>query len=165
MNILVCYATKHQATRGIAEAIGEALMKDGRRVDVLSIAGPINLGQYDAIIFGSAVYMGKWLPEATTFAHDAARILAEKPLWLFSSGPVGDSTPPSPFELAEVQAFAREVGARGHRIFAGRLDPHDLSHGQRAIVKMVHAPTGDFRDWAAIGAWAQEIERELPVAR
>lgn len=163
MNILVCYATKHQSTRGIAETIGEELTLEGHQVDVLSIAGPISLGHYDAIIFGSAVYMGKWLPEAVTFTRDAAGILAAKPLWLFSSGPVGETSPSSPFELAEVQAFAREVGARDHRVFAGRIDPNDLTFGQKTIVKVVHAPSGDFRDWEAIRAWAREIERELPI--
>ena len=163
MHILVCYATKHQSTRGIAEAIGEELTVDGHQVDVLSIAGPINLGRYDAIVFGSAVYMGKWLPEATTFTRDAAAILAEKPLWLFSSGPIGDDLAPSTFELAEVEAFARDVGARDHRVFAGRIDPHDLTFSQKLIVKAVRAPSGDFRDWEEIRAWAREIERELPI--
>jgi len=163
MNILVCYASKHQATHGIAEAIGEELRLEGHRVDVLPIKGTINLTGYDAIIFGSAVYMGKWLPEAMTFAKDQQSILATKSLWLFSSGPVGDKSPPSTFELAEVNAFAQEIGAHEHRVFQGRLELDDLGLVQRMIVKAVHAPTGDYRDWDAIRAWAREIDRQLAV--
>jgi menaquinone-dependent protoporphyrinogen oxidase len=162
MNILVCYASKHQATHGIAETIGEELRLFGHRVDVLSIKETINLTGYDAIIFGSAVYMGKWLPEAMTFAKDQQSILATKSIWLFSSGPVGNA-PPSTFELAEVTAFAQEIGAHEHRVFHGRLEPDDLGMVQRMIVKAVHAPTGDFRNWDAIRAWAREIDRQLMV--
>jgi Flavodoxin len=163
MNILVCYASKHQATHGIAETIGEELRLEGHHVDVLPIKGTINLTGYDAIIFGSAVYMGKWLPEAMTFAKDQQSILATKSLWLFSSGPVGDKSPPSTFELAEVNAFAQEIGAHEHRVFQGRLELDDLGLVQRMIVKAVHAPTGDYRDWDAIRAWAREIDRQLAV--
>ena len=163
MNILVCYASKHQATHGIAEIIGDELRLEGHHVDVLPIKGTINLTGRDAIIFGSAVYMGKWMPEAMTFARDQQSILATKPLWLFSSGPVGDASPPSTFEVAEVNAFAQEIGAHEHRVFQGRLEPDDLGVVQRLIVKAVHAPTGDYRDWDAIRSWAREIDRQLMV--
>jgi menaquinone-dependent protoporphyrinogen oxidase len=163
MNILVCYASKHHATHGIAETIGEELRLEGHHVDVLPIKGTINLTRYDAIIFGSAVYMGKWLPEAMTFARDQQSILATKSLWLFSSGPVGEKSPPSTFELAEVNAFAQEIGAHEHRVFQGRLELDDLGVVQRMIVQAIHAPTGDFRDWDAIRAWARAIDRQLMV--
>jgi menaquinone-dependent protoporphyrinogen oxidase len=163
MNILVCYASKHEATHGIADTIGEELRLHDHHVNVLPIKGTINLTGYDAIIFGSAVYMGKWLPEAMTFAKDQQSILMTKSLWLFSSGPVGDKTPSSTFELADVNAFAQEIGAHEHRVFQGRLELDDLGFGQRMIVKAIHAPTGDFRDWDAIRSWAHEIDQQLMV--
>lgn len=163
MNILVLYASKHHATEGIADTIGEELRTEEHRVDVLPIRGATNLTGYDAIIIGSAVYMGKWLPEATSFVKDQQAILASKPLWLFSSGPTGDSTSPSTYELAEVKKFAQDVRARDHRIFPGRLDRSELSLAQRLMVNVIHAPTGDFRDWDDIRAWAREIDRALMV--
>ena len=41
------------------------------------------------------------------------------------------------------------------------LDRTKLGFGERMMVKAVKAPDGDFRDWNAISAWADEIGREL----
>jgi menaquinone-dependent protoporphyrinogen oxidase len=49
------------------------------------------------------------------------------------------------------------TGARGHRVFPGRLDRDLLSFGERAMVTAMRAPVGDFRDWGAVAAWADEI--------
>ncbi|MBC8091469.1 MAG: protoporphyrinogen oxidase, partial [Pseudonocardia sp.] len=83
-------------------------------------------------------------------------------VWLFSSGPVGD--PPQPVDdLAEVTELAASIGARGHRVFAGRLDRADLSFTERLTVRVVHAEPGDFRDHAAIRSWAVEVAAGLAV--
>jgi menaquinone-dependent protoporphyrinogen oxidase len=42
-------------------------------------------------------------------------------------------------------------------VFAGKLDPGNLSWFQRWIIKRVNSPVGDFRDWAAIAAWAGDL--------
>ncbi len=49
------------------------------------------------------------------------------------------------------------TGALGHRLLAGRLDEHDLAQGETHIVKAMHAPEGDFRNWKRIRTWADEI--------
>jgi menaquinone-dependent protoporphyrinogen oxidase len=82
---------------------------------------------------------------------------------MFSSGPLGD--PPRPLdELAEVAALGAGVAARGHQVFAGRLDPSDLRWTERLAVRAVHSPTGDFRDHDAIRAWAREVAADLDGA-
>ena len=53
------------------------------------------------------------------------------------------------------------TSARDHRIFAGRIDSRQLGFGERAILRMVKAPEGDFRSWDEIRAWAGEIAAAL----
>jgi menaquinone-dependent protoporphyrinogen oxidase len=51
--------------------------------------------------------------------------------------------------------------AREHRVFAGKLDKHALGFAEKAVVLALRAPVGDFRDWAAIEAWAGTIADTL----
>ena len=86
--------------------------------------------------------------------------LLARPVYLFSSGPLGDSGKPE--EVPADGARVRDAtGAREHRVFAGRLEPHDLSFGERAILSVVRAPHGDFRPWSEIESWAAAIAQRL----
>jgi menaquinone-dependent protoporphyrinogen oxidase len=156
MNVLIATASRHGSTREIADVIGSELRDAGMLADVRDMQEVGTLHGYDAVILGSAVYMGSWLSEARKFAEQYREQLAARPLWLFSSGPTGDAPHPEgvPKGVAELLETAH---ARGHRIFAGKLMKNDLGRGERLITRMVHAPEGDFRDWLAIRAWAQEI--------
>ena len=49
------------------------------------------------------------------------------------------------------------TGSREHEVFAGRLVRARLGFAERAIVAALRAPEGDFRDWAAVRAWADAI--------
>jgi menaquinone-dependent protoporphyrinogen oxidase len=86
--------------------------------------------------------------------------LAGRPVWLFSSGPVGDPPKPEedPVDVADLIALTR---ARQHRVLAGKLVRRQLSFPERAIVAALHVPEGDFRDWPEIRAWAAEIAQVL----
>ena len=86
------------------------------------------------------------------------------PVWLFSSGPLGDEATAKiddPRQLAELTEL---TGAEGHQMFFGKIDRADLAMGERAVMKMVKAPYGDFRDWEAIKRWADEIGAGLIAA-
>ena len=86
--------------------------------------------------------------------------LSRIPVWLFSSGPVGD--PPKPAdECVDAAPLAKLIGAREHRLFAGDVDRKRLGFGERLIVAVVRAPDGDFRPWPEIEAWANEIAAAL----
>jgi menaquinone-dependent protoporphyrinogen oxidase len=70
--------------------------------------------------------------------------------------------PPKPnAQLEDPEEMAVATEAREHRMFAGRLERSELTMKERTIVKMVRAPYGDFRDWAAIRSWARGIGNEL----
>jgi len=160
MTILVSAASKHGATAEIAEAIGRVLRDRGLAVDVRPAENVTMVEGYDAVVLGSAVYAGHWLEPARRLAHNEATALAMRPVWLFSSGPIGD--PPKPDEdPVDVAALIEGTGAREHRVFAGRLDKHLLGFAEKAVVLALRAPEGDFRDWAAVEAWAADIADTL----
>lgn len=161
MTILVVCASRHGSTRQIADVIAEELKASGYVVDVHDAAKPWDMGPYDGAIIGSAVYMGKWLPEARDFVKGHREQLAGIPVWLFSSGPLGNIDPQPPADSLHIDEFLFTTGAHDHRIFEGKLDRSRLGFGERLAVKMVKAPEGDFRDWKAIRAWAQEIATSL----
>jgi len=164
MRVLVTVASKHGASTEIAGAIGDVLMARGLEVSVVApeIAG--NVKGYDAVIIGSGVYAGRWLGPAKQFVERNRDLFNGRPVWLFSSGPVGD--PPKPAEEpGDVAAMRELTHARGHRVFPGRLEKSDLSFPERMIVKAVGAAEGDYRTWHEIQAWANEIAHELTGAR
>jgi menaquinone-dependent protoporphyrinogen oxidase len=161
MTILVTAATKHGATMEIAEAIGRALDEAGMAASVQPVAHVGSLDPYEAIVLGSAVYVGHWLEPARTFAKRNAEALQARPTWLFSSGPIGDPPRPKAEDAVKVDDLMAATGARAHQLFAGRVDRHRLGFGERAVMHAVGAKDGDFRDWDAIAGWAREIAAAL----
>jgi menaquinone-dependent protoporphyrinogen oxidase len=106
---------------------------------------------------------------ATEFARRHREQLAARPLWLFSSGPLGTEVVDAeeqPRELAELREM---LEPRGHRLFYGTLTRDALGFGERMVVKAVKAPEGDFREWNEIEAWAAAIAgepaRDAPAQR
>jgi menaquinone-dependent protoporphyrinogen oxidase len=158
VKILVAYASKHGSTTGIAEGIAARLRAADHEVDVGPVAEVADVGTYDAYVIGSAVYYGSWMKEATAFVESNTAWLARRPVWLFSSGPVGPAAPADPKELP---ALRQAIAPLDHRVFYGALDRHHLSIGERIVVGAVKAPDGDYRDWERIDAWADEIALEI----
>jgi menaquinone-dependent protoporphyrinogen oxidase len=165
MNVLVAYGSKHGATKGIAERIAETLQAAGQEAAVRPVEVIGDLGGYDAFVIGSAVYADRWTREATEFVQRHRAMLASRPVWLFSSGPIGTmATRHEPAASKGVTAIRRALSPRDHRVFFGawdrsKLDPSKLGFAERIVAKRL--PQGDFRDWAAIQAWANGIAREL----
>jgi len=159
-NVAVIYASKHGSTREIAEGIQRVLRDRGLEAGLNSVEDRVDLSGADAIVLGSAVYMGRWMKPAREFAGARGGELAGKPLWLFSSGPIGSQPEPKddPFGIAELMA---ELGAKEHRVFAGKIDKSQLGFAERAVLKAVRAEEGDSRDWDEIRAWASSIADTL----
>jgi menaquinone-dependent protoporphyrinogen oxidase len=98
---------------------------------------------------------------ATEWVHQNQAALAQHPVWLFSSGPLGTEVQDAEQQPKEMTEFQLAIGPREQRIFLGALDHSRLSFAERMMVKAVRAPEGDFRDWEAIEAWAASIARDL----
>jgi menaquinone-dependent protoporphyrinogen oxidase len=182
MKVLVAYASKHGATQGIAERIASTLDGEGLDITLRSVREPIDVDEFDAYVVGSAAYMGGWLDEATSFVRRHVNALSQKPVWLFSSGPVGTEkfdkhgrdvlVASEPTQFAE---FETKIHPRGTQVFFGAYDPDAPAFGTaerigQAFLRWIPAarealPVGDFRDWPAIEGWARGIAAALkPVA-
>ena len=168
MTVLVTYATKHGATRGIAERIAEVLADSGLTVEILPVSEAGDVSRYDAVVAGSAVYMGSWMKEATAFLRRNAETLATRPVWLFSSGPVATTEVGSREDQLREAVSAKQlaelgdlVTARDHHVFFGAVDRGTFGLGERLLASLPAGrkllPEGDFRDWPDIEAWAGQI--------
>jgi menaquinone-dependent protoporphyrinogen oxidase len=162
VRFLVCFASRHGATAGIAEAIGVAIREAGAEATVAEAGAAPDPGGFDAVVLGSAIYFGGWLEAAEEYANAHAESLKERPVWIFSSGPLGEPDNLLPEGEPERAAPFRELtGAREHRVFAGRLDKSVLKLREKMMVSALRAPEGDFRDWEAIAAFGREVAGSL----
>lgn len=163
--VLVAYGTKHDATAGIAEKIGQVLREAGLAVDVQPAGQAGDPAAYDAVVLGSAVYIGRWRKEAARYLKTHEATLAQRPVWLFSSGPLGQGNAAEQAgELGfpkDLRPIADRIAVRDVAIFFGAVDLGRLNPLERWMLKNVKSPTGDFRDWEAITAWAAGIAAAL----
>lgn len=164
--ILVAYATAAGSTGGVAELIGKTLAAPGIAVDVCPVQSVTGLDSYDAVVLGSAIHGGKWLPEAVTFLQENQGRLNQVPTAFFLVGLMankkgeGDRKLVGQFLAAE-RALVKPV-AEGH--FVGAMYTKDF-HGLEAFG--IHffiaycglgLRGGDFRDPSAIRAWAENVK-------
>jgi len=163
--VLVAYATKYGATGEIAEKIRQVLQDAGLQADVSLVKEAPNVSAYDAVVLGSAVYMGGWRKEAVKFLKDNETALEELPVWIFSSGPAGEG---DPVELLDgwrlpekLQPIADRIQPRDIAVFHGKVDIEKVSRLEKYMINTVKSPVGDFRDWEAITVWAQAIVDEI----
>ncbi len=160
MGVLITAASKHGATAGIAERIGGVLRDRGFEVTMIEPGKVDAIENYDAVVLGSAVYLGQWLPDAIALADRIGSLRASPQVWVFSSGPVG--IPPKPDQdPVDITPILDAVSPREHRVFAGKIDKSMLSFGERAMMFAVRASEGDFRDWSSIDGWAACIADSL----
>jgi menaquinone-dependent protoporphyrinogen oxidase len=160
MKVLVTAASKYGSTAEIAVAIAEALGERGVDATAIPPEEVGSLDEFDAVVLGSAVYAGRWLKAAKELIERSAEDLARRPVWLFSSGPIGDPPKPEeePVDVVDVMGSTK---AREHRVFAGELQKKRLSFGDKAIATAFRAQEGDFREWAEIREWATGIADAL----
>lgn len=163
--ILVAYATKYGATEEIAEKIGEVLRQAGLTIDVIPADRVRDLSPYNAVILGSAVYMFQWRKDAVQFLKKHERALVERPVWLFSSGPLSEGDPVEQLEgwrfPKAQQAVADRIRPREIVVFHGVLDLAKLNPLEKWAMTKFGSPVGDFRDWDAITSWAMSVADTL----
>jgi len=159
-NVLVAYGTTNGSTAQIAEAIAEVLRKEGLSAEAVPARSVTRPESYDAVVLGGGLYAGRWHKDARRFLRRHRDVLAERPLWLFSSGPLDASAserniPPVP----GVKRAMLRLEARDHITFGGCIEEGAKGFIARKIVSS--GKGGDFRDFAQIEAWAGRIAADL----
>jgi menaquinone-dependent protoporphyrinogen oxidase len=183
--IQVVCASRHGGTAGIAMRIAQVLRTEGADVVSVDAADRPDAIGFDGFVIGSGVYMGSWLKEGIEFLERNQATLAMRPVWLFSSGPLSGSGEDSgnaqdPLTVAlgpeagpgsgghrRIAALSAVIQPRAHRVFPGAYDPKGPARTlSERLVRLLPAarralPAGDFREWDAIQAWANEVASEL----
>ena len=160
MHVLVSVASRHGGTLEMGNAVADVLREAGHEVQEVGPDDVEHVEQYDAAVLGSAVYVGRMALGMRDLVDRQAGQLRARPVWLFWSGPVGD--PPSTTVTPDdVRSVADAVGARDVRMFPGRLERDELNISERALVALVRAEQGDFRDLDDVRQWAAGIATEL----
>lgn len=170
--ILVTYASRTGATAGVAEAIGRTLAEGGAQVEVRPMQEVGDLAPYAAVVAGSAIQAQSWLPEAVQFVQAHQAELARKPVAIFTvcmTMAMRNAANYRAGVLEWVQPVRALVQPVSEGLFAGTLDIRKLpSFGDRLKFRISVLSgvwkEGDHRDWAAIRAWAQEVEPQLALA-
>jgi menaquinone-dependent protoporphyrinogen oxidase len=165
VEVLVAYASKHGSTAEIAEAVAAEIREHGLGADCVEAGAVDDVERYDAVILGSAVYMKRWQGDARHFLRSHRKALAERPFWVFSSGPTGDPAEDNEAweEPKRTIAKAEKLGARDHVVFGGRISP-ESGRMAKAMVEGTPEEYRDRRDWEQIRGWAAGIADELAAA-
>jgi menaquinone-dependent protoporphyrinogen oxidase len=157
--VLIVHGSKRGGTAEIAAWIAAALRAEGVEGDLVAAGSVSDVARYDAVVVGGALYAMRWHRDARQFVRRNRDVLSERPVWLFSSGPLDRSAeerdiPP----VRSVARAARRISARGHVTFGGRLtsDP-----GGRIATAMAKQSAGDYRNREQVEAWAREIAAAL----
>lgn len=163
--ILVTYASRFGATAGVAEAIGKALTECGAHVAVLPVSAVHDLSPYRAVVAGSAINGGEWLPDAMRFIQTNQTELNRKPFAAFlvcMTLSMRNADQYRSHVAAWLEPVRRLVKPVSEGLFAGVLDIKKIPSASdrlkfRLSVLFGAWKEGDHRDWNAIRAWAKSI--------
>ncbi len=157
--VLVAYASRAGSTIEVAQAVAQELTNRGYAVDVHLAKQVSSLDGYAAVVVGSAIRYGQWLPEAVKFVEQNQAALKQIPTAFFTVHlmNMGDDETSRKARLAYLDPVRKLVTPQAEAFFSGVGDSSKVSFFERLIAKAVKSPEGDFRDWSKIRAWAQNI--------
>lgn len=164
--MLVGYATRTDSTKEVAEAIGDVLSERGYSVDVKALKDQPSVRGYDAVVLGSAVNGGAWLPEAVGFIESHRTELQSLPVSVFCVHimNLGDEPKQRAKRLAYLNPIRKLIRPQSEAFFAGKgPSSEDTSLIMRwAFRAFGGGGEGDCRDWSAIRRWAQGLPGNAP---
>lgn len=151
------------STKGVSEAIGKTFSEFGENVDILAMHDVKDLSQYKAVVAGSAIQAGKWLPEAMDFIQTYEHDLNQKPFAAFLvcmtlAMSKGESYRDHVSSWLEPVRHLVKPISEG--LFTGTLDIKKIPSFTDRLKFRISVMTGvwkegDHRDWEAIQTWTK----------
>ena len=157
--VLVAYASCCGSTAEVGQAIADQLCRRGASVAMCSVEDVQDVAVYDAVVVGSAIRMGKWLPAAVQFVDRNRALLQSKQTAFFTVHMlnVDDSAASRQARAAYMEPVHTLLMPQHEAFFAGKMDMGKLSFTDRMIAKLVKSKDEDKRSWPAIHAWGDQI--------
>lgn len=164
--VLVAFGSREGSTAQIAEAIAQVLRESGAEVDARPVREVGDMYGYDALVLGSAVRVGKVLPEAVRFARRNRPALVDLPVAYFvGCDRMREDTPQNRrASLAALRSLQSIKEPLSVGLFAGKRDLHHPHPVLRWLLARVNVIEGDWRDWPRIRAWATELAGKLGLS-
>jgi menaquinone-dependent protoporphyrinogen oxidase len=179
MKALIVYGTRYGATAGTSEEIGEGLRKEGFDVRIVDAKREKvkDITEYQLIVVGSGMKIGKWTKEPEQFLNIFRKELVKKKVAIFISSAIqaiyeheGNT---EEMEKAwkknlEEKASKYALNPIAMAIFGGVFPYDDMGWMTKKTVgqlwrKFEHAGfekkdgSYDTRDWDAIRIWTKEL--------
>lgn len=163
---LVTYASRYGSTAEMAAHIGSTLTTHGLTVGVRPITDVTTLDDCGSVVIGAPIYSAEWPAEMDAFVRTHAAALKALPVALFAvalrlrdpSAALREAV------MGTIDVYRVMLAPVSVGLFAGALAYDRLSPIVRLQIQTKGLPEGDFRDWAAITRWADELP-PLFVAR
>lgn len=160
MQVLVSVSSRHGGTKELGGRVAAALRDRGHGVDLVDPDDVEHVHQYDAVVLGTSVYVGRVGLDLKDLVERQGAALRDRPVWVFWSGPATDE-PDRVAVPEDVESVARAVGATRAQVFGGRVEREALSITERSLVALVPVEPGDHRDLSAAYAWGDQIAAAL----
>jgi len=137
MKTLILYATKYGAAREIAKRIAEKT--DGAVIHDLKEGKIPDLAEFDCVIIGSSIYIGKIRKEARAFIAANVDALCRKKVGLFISG-----SEPQSAEACIKSNFPDKLlnHAKAAAFLGGIFDPQKIGSFDRFLLRMAKINSG-----------------------
>jgi menaquinone-dependent protoporphyrinogen oxidase len=182
--VLIVYGTRYGATEGTSEEIAKVLKNEGLDVRVINAKKERmkNISEYDLVIVGSGMQMGKWTGDAEGFLGKFQKELSDRKVAIFVSSAaqalLEHERKTEEIEKARKQYLEDKAAMYNLKpismvIFGGVWDYNKMSFLFRKTLasfkpkieeagfKEVKPGLYDTRDWDAIMAWAKDIAAKV----
>lgn len=172
-SLLVVYGSMMGATGGQAAWVAEAAEQRGYRVQLATVETAPSPETFDAVVIGSAIRAGAWLPEVVDWTGAHAEVIAARPHHLFQGSMTcagllegNAGTPLSPEQSAELRrdcdslfTAAPALSETEVAFFPGRLEFSRLTPLLRVGYPFVAGSlmAGDYRNRADVDRWANTV--------
>jgi menaquinone-dependent protoporphyrinogen oxidase len=168
-NILITYATYTGSAQIVAELVSLYLVTRGVNTVLMPMIDVKDLKGYDAVIAGSAIHSGRWLPEAFDFLELHKEALNSKPFAAFlvcMTMAMKKNEKYRQFVSGFMIPVREIVKPVCEGLFAGRLEIkkiHSLSNRIKFRISVAAGiwKEGDHLNKYEITKWSEEVYRKI----